>query len=311
MLPPLVPPGTLVGRLTNRQAATDLGLPVGLPLVIGGGDQQCAALGSGMIHLGHSLINLGTATALMAAVDKPIRDPNGIIPCVSHAAPGQWEMEGHTQASGIILQRFRDEFAWAERTLAESVEGDVYEYLIAQAEHSTPGANGLLFLPMFNGSTVPIDDPTGTGALIGIKPAHTRADTLRAILEGICYENRWVIEAMMSSGAMIREIFITGGASKSPFWNQLHADILGRSVLQIKTSNAALVGAAICAGLGVGLFHSAEDGVERFSKFGDAYLSNKDTSTQYDRMYQLFVRAYQALSRAQVFADLRSSIESQ
>ncbi len=136
VLPPLVPPGTLVGRLMNKQAAADLGLPVGLPLVIGGGDQQCAALGSGIIHLGHSLINLGTATALMAAVDKPIRDPKGIIPCVSHAAPGLWEMEGHTQASGIILQRFRDEFAWAERALAESVEGDVYEYLTAQAEHS-------------------------------------------------------------------------------------------------------------------------------------------------------------------------------
>ncbi len=164
---------------------------------------------------------------------------------------------------------------------------------------------------MFNGSTAPIDDPTGTGALIGIKPAHTRADTLRAILEGICYENRSILEAMMNSGAMINETFITGGASKSPFWNQLHADILGRSVVQIKTSNAALVGAAICAGLGVGLFHSAEEGVEQFSKFGTVYISNRDTTTQYDRMYQLFVRAYQALSDVQVFADLRSSIESQ
>ncbi len=310
MLPPLVPPGTVVGRLMNQQAAAEFGLPVGLPLVIGGGDQQCAALGSGMIHLGQSLINLGTATALMTAVDKPIRDPNGIIPCVSHAAPGKWEMEGHTQASGIILQRFRDEFAWAELALAKSVEGDVYDYLTMQAKSSTPCANGLIFLPMLNGSTVPIDDPTGTGALIGLKPAHTRADTLRAVLEGICFENRWILETMMNSGAVIRETFITGGASKSSFWNQLHADILGRPVVQIKTSNAALVGAAICAALGVGIFLSTEEGVERFAKLGVTYLPNPVTTSQYDRMYSLFLRAYHALSNAKVFEDLRSLIET-
>lgn len=309
--PSLVPPGTMVGRLINEEAANDLGLQVGLPLVIGGGDQQCSALGSGMIQLGQSLINLGTATALMAAVDRPIRDPNGIIPCVSHAAPGQWEMEGHTQASGIILQRFRDEFAWAERNLAEIIKMDVYDYLTAQAEQSPPGANGLLFLPMLNGSTAPINQPFGTGALIGIKPAHSRADTLRAILEGICLENRWILEAMVNSGAVIDETFITGGASKSPFWNQLHADILGTPVIQIKTSNAALVGAAICAGLGIGLFQSVEEGVEKFSHVGALYLPNKDTALNYDQLYHLFVRAYNSLSDAQVFADLRASKETQ
>jgi len=310
MLPPLVSPGSIVGRLASEQAASVLGLQVGLPLVIGGGDQQCAALGSGMIHLGQSLVNLGTATALMAALDKPIRDPNGIIPCVSHAAPGQWEMEGHTQASGIILQRFRDEFAWAERTLAEIINSDVYDYLTLQAEQSPPGANGLLFLPMLNGSTAPIDEPFGTGALVGIKPAHSRADTLRAILEGICFENRWILEAMVHSGAVSNETFITGGASKSPFWNQLHADILGRPVIQIKTSNAALVGAAICAGLGIGLFHSVEEGVERFSKFGALYSPNQELTTHYDQLFSIFVRTYQALSDAQVFADLRASKEA-
>lgn len=310
MLPSLVPPGTVLGRLTNRQAADELDLPVGLPLVIGGGDQQCAALGSGMIKLGDSIINLGTATALMAAVDKPVRDPNGIIPCVSHAAPGQWEMEAHTQASGIILQKYRDEFGWAENALARAIDGDAYDLLTMQAARSAPGANGLIFLPMLNGSTAPLDEPDGTGVLIGLKASNARADVIRAVLEGICYENRWILEAMSQSGASIEQIYITGGASKSSFWNQLHSDILGKNVMQIKTSNAALVGAAICAGLGVGLFHSAKDGVERYRKLGPTHSPDQNLAARYNRSYGLFLSTYQTLLNARIFSDLRSSMSA-
>jgi xylulokinase len=304
-LPELVPPGTIIGRLSNPQAAVQLGLPLGLPLVIGGGDQQCAALGSGMIHLGHSLINLGTATALMASVNQAVRDPNHIIPCVCHAAPGYWEMEGHTQASGVILQRFRDELGAIENQLAQQSGRDIYDLLTEQASRSRPGSSGLLFLPMFNGSTAPVDEPHGAGTLIGLRLSHTRADLLRAILEGICLENRWILETMQHSGARIEKISLTGGASKSAFWNQLHADILKSPITQVKTSNAALIGAAICAGLGVKVFANVEEAVGVFSQSGATYLPNQDTAAVYDHLYEQFISAYSRLCASGVYKELR------
>lgn len=303
-LPELVQPGTIIGHLSDPSAAAQLELPLGLPLVIGGGDQQCAALGSGMIRPGQSLINLGTATALMTAVDQPVRDPNHVIPCVCHAAPGRWEMEGHTQASGVIFQRFRDELAPEEKNLAERMGADTYDLLTCQAARSKPGADGLLFLPMFNGSTAPVVQPAGAGALLGLRLSHSRADLLRALMEGICLENRWILEAMADSGATIDKISITGGASKSAFWNQLHADILGRPVTQVKTSNAALVGAVICAGLGTGIFDNVEDAIKVFSSSGATYQPESQHSIVYNRLYATFSQAYNLLCSSGVYQNL-------
>jgi xylulokinase len=282
---------------------------LGVPLVIGGGDQQCAALGSGMIHLGQSLLNIGTASAVMAAVNEPVRDPNSIIPCVCHAAPGQWEMEGHTQASGIVLQRYRDEFSDREKLEAHKTQGDVYDLITQQASQSTPGAQGLMFLPMMNGSTAPRDEPSGSAALIGLKISHTKADILRSILEGICYENRWMLETMIQSGSAMENIFITGGASKSVFWNQLHADILKHPVVQVQTSNAALVGAAICAGIGIGLFADASEGVRRLVRFGDTFQPVANGVKAYDVLFERFTRTYAMLCDQDIFKDLRSIAE--
>ena len=228
LLPRLVPPCTVVGTLSDSQAAEALGLRVGIPLVIGGGDQQCAALGSGMIDVGQALINLGTATAVMAAMPGPIRDRSYVIPSVCHAVPGQWEMEGHTQASGVVLQRFRDEFAESEISLARRLNRDPYDLLSEEARLAKGGAAGLLFLPTFNGTTAPINYPYGSGVLVGLRLAHTRSDVIRAMLEGMCFESRWILEEMKVLGVRVESVYLSGGGSQSPFWNQLHADILQR-----------------------------------------------------------------------------------
>jgi xylulokinase len=305
-LPRLVSSGTVVGELSDREAASQLQLRVGTPLVIGGGDQQCAALGSGMIEVGQSLISLGTGTAVMAAVSEPVRDPNHIIPCVCHAAPGQWEMEGHAQAAaGIILQRFRDEFADAEMAVARRLGRDAYDLLSEEASCAPPGASGLLFIPTLNGSVAPIDYPCSSGVLVGLRPSHTRSDIIRAIMEGMCLENRWILEHLRASGATIEAVHITGGASKSRFWNQLHADILRRPTIRVGTSNAALVGAAICAGIGIGVFSDARAGVAALTSMAETYHPDMQLTTIYDQLYDVFQRAYAALRQADVYQPLR------
>ena len=315
MFPEPVQSASVIGTAENGKTSELLGVNPDTKFIIGGGDQQCAALGSGMISEGKSLINLGTATALMTSVDQPIRDPNGIIPCVCHAAPNKWEMEGHTQASGIILNRFIEEFLQLDPG-AEALKGnDIYTMISELAGSAEPTANGLLFFPTLNGSTVPVDFPYSTGTFLGIRQSHRREHFIRAIFEGICLENRWVIEGMNNSGAMITDIIYSGGGSKSLFWCQLHADVLNKKIIQSRMSNAALVGAAICAGIGSGLFRDAEDGVALFSskEKEHEFIPNQDYVEVYDRLYNLYESTYAALMEQDVFNkifDLQESAAS-
>ena len=304
-LPSLVEPGAMIGTLDNSDAAAQLGLRPGTPLVIGGGDQQCAALGSGVIEPGRALINLGTATAVMAAVTGPQRDPTWVVPSVCHAVAGQWEMEGHTQASGVILRRFRDEFGSAESAVAAGLGCDAYELFSEQAKRSVPGAAGLLFLPMFNGSTAPVSDPYSSGALLGLRIYHTRPDVLRAMMEGMCLENRWILEHMQAQGTPIDTVYYAGGGSRSPFWSQLHADILQRPVVRVATSNATAVGVAISAGVATGLYSGVEEGVAALCAPGETYEPRKQHAQLYETLYSQFQIAYQALRDADVFCALR------
>lgn len=306
LLPRLAAPGTVAGTLSNPAAAAELGLRLGTPLVLGGGDQQCAALGSGMIEPGQGLINLGTATAVMAAVAGPARDASQIIPSACHAVPDQYEMEGHTQASGIVFQRFRDEFAQAEVTAASQAGRSPYDLLVDQARDSGPGAAGLVFLPTFNGTTAPINFPQGSGALLGLHITHTRADVIRAMLEGMCYESRWILEHMQAGGTPIHTVYLSGGGSKSPFWCQLHADILQRPVTRASTSNAAAVGAAICAGLGTGAFGSAAEGVRALSRLAETYTPRPGPAEAYNRGFELFKSAYETLYHGDLFLKLHA-----
>lgn len=302
--PDLVSPGRIVGRLSSREAAEQLGLRIGTPLVIGGGDQQCAALGSGMISAGQSLLNIGTATAVMASTSGPIRDPSCIIPSVCHAVPGQWEMEGHTQASGVILQRFRDEFGSSEAAVARGLRTDAYSLLVEQAAQGRAAGGGLIFLPTLNGTTAPINYAYSSGTLLGLRLSHTRSDILRAMLEGMCLENRWILDHMETSGAGIETVHIAGGGSRSPFWNQLHADILQRPIIRVGTSNAAAVGAGICAGIGVGVFRDAAAGVDALCSLAETYTPDVRMADLYDQAFELYKTSYKALMESGVYLGL-------
>jgi len=304
IFPELVQPGTIIGRVVDQDAVSRLGIRSGTPLVIGGGDQQCAALGSGMISPGKSLINLGTATALMTSVDKPVRDPNHIIPCVCHAAPGKWEMEGHTQASGVILNKFLEEFGQIELANEKITGQSPFDILSQQAEQAPPGSDGLVFLPVFNGSTVPVDYPYGMGMMLGIRQAHSRNHFIRSIFEGICFENRWIIENIQKSGVEIDDVLFAGGGSKSAFWSQLHADILNRNIINVSSKNASLIGAAICAGIGIGMFETDEDGVRAFTHIGEFYAPNLQDNSIYNEVFSIFVRTYEVLRNNRIFENV-------
>lgn len=302
-LPELVASVDVVGYL-SKKAAEDLGLLPGVALVAGGGDGQCAAAGCGAIIPGLCMINIGTAAGVQAFLSRPRRNPSMVFTCSGHVVPDGWETEGHTQASGAVFRWFRDQFGAIEMAYAKSAKLDSYNLLVKEAMLAPPGASGLLFIPTFNGSTAPINDPLTRGLLLGLSLTHTRNHILRAILEGITLEIRWMLDAMIESGVSVNEIRLVAGGSRNPYWNQIHADILHRLVSTVQNPDAALVGAAMCAAVGVGEYKDLNEAASNFVKIKDTINPQKENFNLYQEAYANYHKANKCLRDSGIYKDL-------
>jgi xylulokinase len=302
-LPRLVGAADVVGYLSPK-AAGELGLTAGIPLVAGGGDGQCAGVGSGIIKAGRVMVNVGTGTGVQAFLPAPRRDPDCTLNCAAHVVTGAWEMEGHTQSSGAAFRWLRDEFGSEEKATQEKTAINAYDLLVDQAKNAPPGSDGLLFIPTFNGSSAPVVDLTARGCLLGLSLSHTRGHVIRALLEGISLEIRWMLNAMIEMGTSIEDIRLVGGGASNPFWNQIHADILGHPVTTLHVANAAMVGAAICAAMGVGLYEDWSDAADRFVQIKDTIDPQQANRGVYEQSYQNYRDVFRLLSREGVFKRL-------
>lgn len=302
-LPRLAQAAAVVGHL-SRKAASELGLTAGIPLVAGGGDGQCAGVGSGIIKPGRVMVNVGTGTGVQAFLPAPLRDPGCTLNCAAHVVTGAWEMEGHTQSSGAAFRWLRDEFGADERATQEKTARNAYDLLVEQANRAPPGSDGLLFIPTFNGSSAPVVDLNARGCLLGMSLSHMRAHVIRALLEGISLEIRWMLDAMSEMGTSIDDIRLVGGGASNPIWNQIHADILGHPVTTLHVANAAMVGAAICAAMGVGLYEDWSSAADCFVQIKDTIDPQQERREIYERAYQNYRDVFLLLSRDGIFKRL-------
>jgi xylulokinase len=304
-LPRLVTSVEIVGHLSEH-AGEHLGLPSGIPLVPGGGDGQCAAVGCGVVKPSLCMINIGTAAGVQTFLPKPLKDPLCVLNCAANVIPDAWEMEGHTQCSGAVFRWLRDEFGAAEIATGQKSGLDAYDLLLEQAIQTPPGAEGLLFLPTFNGSTAPIIDQDARGVLLGLNLSHTRNHVIRSVLEGISLEIEWILDAITEIGADIDEIRLVGGGSRNRHWNQIHADILNRQIKTLEITDSALVGAAICAAVAIGEYKNIKEASTQFVKVKKAI----DPDPQNIEIYRTASRNYRAtfklLSQGGIFKNLGS-----
>lgn len=300
-LPRLVPATEVVGRL-GVKAAGELGLPQGTPIVAGGGDGQCAAAGTGVVLPGSVMVNIGTATGVQVYLAEPTFDPANTLNCAAHVVPGAWEMEGHTQASGTVFRWLRDEFGSPELLEADHSGRDAYDLLVDKASQAPAGSEGLIFLPTFNGSTAPIVDPSARGALIGLRLSHRRHHVIRAVLEGISLEIRWMLDAISRTGVPVEEIRLAGGGSKNKTWNQIHADILNRPVRTVQNPDAAMVGGAMCAAVALGVFTDFQQASKAFVELGPTLNPLPENAAVYARTYERYVGLFTLLSQQRAFA---------
>jgi D-xylulose kinase len=264
-------------------------------VVTGAGDQQSAALGVGIISPGDIKCTTGTGSFILAYLDKPNFDPKKRVICSCHAVPGSWVQEASIFTSGATLRWFRDQVGKTECLISEETGQDPYEIMISEAKESPIGANGLLLIPHLVGAGAPHWNPFARGTLFGLSLGHERKDLYRAVLEGVAFEVRKNIEVFKELGIIPKELMLTGGGSRSDFWNQIYADVLGvicaRNVIEESTS----LGAAILAASGAGLFPDISKAAENLCKVDKKWIPNKENHKIYEKIYKFSYEFYNNL----------------
>ncbi len=294
LLPEVHDSTDVVGELSGP-AAEALGLVAGIPVVIGGGDGASAAVGAGAIAEGPAYNYIGASSWISFASPRPIYDAGRRIFNWAHMVPGMFLPCGTMQAAGGSYQWLRRQVCWYEAKEAEQRRIDVYEVMNQRAEQSPPGANGLLFLPYLQGERSPHWNPKARGGFIGLQITHTRADIIRAVLEGISMNLRTILFSFLDAGARIEEVTLIGGGAKGKLWRQILADVYGRPVLRPRLlEEATSLGAAVAAGVGVGLFRNFGI-VNDLIEIVDRHTPRPDAQAEYERLYPIFLAAYDAL----------------
>jgi xylulokinase len=293
----VLPSHTIAGKITRR-AAEETGLKEGTPVVLGGGDVACAALGAGVISEGSAYNYIGSASWLAIASQAPITDDHMRPFTLCHVVPERYVVQLAMFSAGVAFEWFRDQICWMEGANAKQSGRDAYDLMTEEASASTPGARGLIFLPNLRPGGAPHNNLTDRGALIGLTLAHKREDILRAVLEGITFNIRLMCEAMEGKlGTPFSEIRMIGGGSKSALWREIEANILGRKILTLSAHQEAnSLGAAIIAGVALGVFADFDQGTRKVVKESEVIVPQEALVQAYQKHFPAFNRAYAALT---------------
>ena len=273
----------ITGHLLESVAA-ELGLPAGLPLVAGGGDNAAAAVGTGVVRPGVVSSSIGTSGVVFAHSADIALDPHGRLHTFCHSVPGAYHLMAVSLAAGGA-------FRWLRDVLGQPS----YDAMTVQAASVPPGAEGLLFLPYLTGERTPHLDPLARGAFVGLTTRHTSAHLIRAVMEGVVYALRDGVEIMRGLGVPFEQIRATGGGGRSALWRQMQADIYGAEVVTLKADQGPAYGAALLAGVGVGLFNNVVAAADQCVAIAERTAPDSALRPRYDEMYGIYHGLYAAL----------------
>ncbi|MHA1576772.1 MAG: xylulokinase [Candidatus Thorarchaeota archaeon] len=294
-LPRAVESGVIIGEI-SAEASKRCGLKEGTPVVAGGGDQQCAALGVGVIGEGSIKATTGTGTFILAHSDSINLDPHRRILCSRHVVPDSYVVEASMFTTGSALRWFRDNLALEERTAAQERGIDAYDVMTEEAEGVPAGSEGVFHIPHLTGAGAPHWNPHARGVFAGLALGHTRRHMMRAVLEGVAYELRSNIEVMQELGITTNEVRVTGGAARSNTWMQIQSDVLGMPILRNELEEATALGAAILACKGVGVFKTFDAAVSQMVRSKDTLKPLSANREIYDRGFEQYKALYKSLS---------------
>jgi xylulokinase len=293
-LPRIVKSTHIIGETTAKSAA-DSGLPAGIPIAAGCGDQTAGFVGAGILGVGQIVDVSGTACILGACVDSYRFDAkHRTLACVKSAVGGSYYLIT-VVLGGRTHNWFIEEFFPEEAEAVRKGGGDIYAHLDAKARAVPPGSDGLVSINYLQGRFFP-PDPSVRGLFIGHTWAHTRMHFYRSILESIAYDHflsREIIRELVP-GTSLGSVTAIGSGARSELWMQIKADVLQAAYQSLHRSDLSTLGAAMLAGLAVGLFSGAEEVTRRFV----SVKKRVEPVPGEDAKYMRYVRVYEGLFRS-------------
>ena len=233
----------------------------GTPIVAGAGDNAAGAIGMGVTKAGTVSCTIGTSGVVFGVTDKPRLDSKGRIHTLCHAIPDRWHNTGVTLAAGLSLKWFRESFGG----------GKSYDELFREAENVPNGSDGAIWLPYLMGERSPHLDPNARAAFVGLTASHTSAHLTRAVLEGVAFSLRDSLEILKDLGAGVDTLRLGGRGASSRLWCQIQADVYGQPVEVLEADEGAAFGAAILAGVAIGVWDTVDEACEKTVRVAETF----------------------------------------
>ena len=310
-MPEIIDCTDLVGGLTEK-AAADLGLVAGIPVFGGGGDTTFVNIGAGCTKPGDTHIYVGTSGWVSTFLDHQTVDIVSMITGVLSAKHGYFNYYAELETAGKCFEWVMNHLALDEvgiylnhAKITDDIESkytSIYDFLSGEVSQVPPGANGVIFTPWLHGNRCPFEDSNAAGMFFNIKVETSKRDMIRAVLEGICYHLRWLLEASERKVNSSKTIRFVGGGALSPVTCQMLADITGRTIETVSnTQEVGAIGAAlvVAAGImGVDVLELSKQLVKPVKN----YIPNSDNKKTYDHNYNVFKKLYK--SNASSFKEL-------
>ncbi len=278
-LPFVINSDQMVGETEDIEEET--GIPDGIPVVMGGGDQPCAALANGVIEPGSLLLTVGTGGQLFAPLKVPAASPDYSLNTFCHLTDSRAYVMGATLAAGMSLSWFRD-------TLCK---GSDFASLSDEAATIAAGSDGLRFTPYLTGRRSPVLDPSASASFSGLAITHERGHFVRAVMEGVAFELRENLEAMRTMGVKVDHAVCSGGVLNSPVWLEILANVLDLPLKLSERQEQASFGAALIAGIGSGIYSGWREAAALADSTTKSIEPEPSTADYYNEIYESLKKA--------------------
>lgn len=286
----------VTGQITPEAAAVT-GLTEGTKVVGGAGDNAASAVGMGVVEDGYAFASIGTSGVVYAHTSKMKLDPLGRVHTFCCSVPGEWHVMGVTQAAGLSLQWFRNNFCSEEIQKANEIGVDPYEIMTEAASKVPVGSNRLIYLPYLMGERTPHLDPDCRGVFFGLSASHTRADLIRAVMEGVTFSLLDCVNVLREMEVAFDEILACGGGGRSALWRSMMADIFNCPINTIGSSAGPTLGVAILAGVGAGVYPSVREACQKIIEKKKHISPDKEIHEKYMEFYSLYCELYPDLAK--------------
>ena len=294
ILADIVPSTQVLGTLTS-QASEELGLPHSVRVVAGGVDNSCMSLGAGAFRNGRAYNSLGSSSWIAVSSSEPLIEVKKRPYVFDHVVPGQYVSALAIFSAGSSLSWVASQLCHDLKVRATAEGVSVYRLIDEEAARSPVGADGVLFNPTLAGGSSLDVTPDVRGAFMNLDLRHTRADILRSVLEGISMGLRTVLDELCSLASVNKPLTLVGGGANSSFWRNIYANVYHIPVVRTEIGQqAAALGAAVIAGVGIGLWKDFSI-IDEISVVADRDEPDETIAAQYEEIFEKYKQATKLL----------------